>query len=72
MNPTYRKLFKALHDKYPDKHICITIENNYYDHTDEYKTQYYVYVADGEAKFLPTLSEVKLYVEHLCKKEAKK
>lgn len=68
MNPTYRKLLKALHDKYPGKHISISLNNSYFDHTGKYQTGFYVYVEDCESKFLPTLSEVKLYVEYLCKK----
>ena len=73
MKPTYRKLLKALHDKYPGKHISITPGNNLYDHGKEegirYKTEYYIYVEDIESKHLPTLSGVKLYVEYLCKRE---
>lgn len=69
MNPTYRKMIKALHDKYPGKHITVDLNNKYFTHSDEYKTEYFVYVADVESKFLPTLSEAKLYVEHLCKRE---
>ena len=73
MNPTYRKLLKALHDKYPGKHVAITLGNNLYDFNEQekikYKTEYYIYVEDIESKHLPTLSEVKLYVEYLCKKE---
>ena len=69
MNPTYRKMIKALHDKYPGKHIAIDLHNRYFDHNDEYEPEYSVYVEDVACKFLPTLSEAKLYVEYLCKRE---
>ena len=68
MNPTHRKMIKALHEKYPSKHICISTNNDYYAHSDKYKVNYFVYVENVENKHLPTLSEVKLYVEYLCKK----
>ena len=69
MNSTYKKLLKLLHEKYPKKHISISLQNGYYDHIDEYAFEYYVYVEDVESKYLPTLSEAKEYVESLCKKE---
>ena len=69
MNRTYRKLIKALHDKYPGKHIAVALHNRYFDHTDEYEPEHSVYVEDVACKFLPTLSEVKLFVEYLCKGE---
>jgi len=71
MNRTYKALLKKLHEKYPGKHVNITLENNWFD-TDGYIVQYYVYVEDIESKHQTTLSDVKAYVEYLCKKEAKK
>ena len=68
MNHTYKALLKKLHEKYPNKHISISPDYSYYDHTAKYKTEYYVYVENGGGKHLPTLSEVKLYIEYLCKK----
>ena len=69
MNSTYKKLLKLLHEKYPKKHISITLNNNYYGHNNKYAFEYFVYVEDVESKHLPTLSEVKEYVESLRKKE---
>jgi len=69
MNPTYKKLLKKLHEKYPGKHILISSEHNYYDHSQEYKTIYLVYVEEGCCNYFPSLSEAKLYIEDLCKKE---
>ena len=69
MNPTYRKMIKALHDKYPEKNIAVDLQNRYFVHSDEYQPEYSVYVEDVACKFLPTLSEAKLYVEHLLKRE---
>jgi len=68
MNATYKKLLKKLVEKYPGKHIHISPHYDYYDHVDEYKTQYYVYAEDVESKHCKTLSDVKAYVEQLCKK----
>ena len=68
MHQTYKNLLKKLHEKYPKKHIYISLENNYYDHSDKYKVRYTLYVAGVYCKHLPTLAEVKLCVEHLCKK----
>ena len=69
MSPTYKELLKALHEKYPEKHIGVDLHNRYFAHTDEYEPEYSVYVEDVACKFLPTLSEVKLFVEYLCKRE---
>jgi len=69
VNPTYKKLIKKLQKKYPEKHILISSENNYYPHCKEYKTVYMVYVSDTCCEYQPNLSEAKLYIEYLCKKE---
>ena len=69
MRSTYKRLLGKLHKKYPGKHISISAAYAYYDHTDQYETQYYVYVEDTNGKYIPTFSEVRKYVQHLCGKE---
>ena len=69
MLPTYTRLLKKLHKKYPEKHICISVTHDYYDHTDRCKTEYYIYVADEVSKHIRRLPEVEKYVQYLCKKE---
>ena len=69
MNTTYKALLKKLHEKYPRKHIHISLNNGYYDHTDKYRIEYFVYVEDVESKHLPKLSEVREYVDDLCNRE---
>jgi len=68
VNATYKKLLKKLHEKYPGKHISISLANDYYSISDKYDIEYFVYVEDVESKYQPTLSDVKVYVKQLCQK----
>ena len=70
MNRTYKKLLKALHEKYPERHISIELANSYYDHSNEYKIEYYVYITGICGKHFSTLSQLRACVDHLCKKES--
>lgn len=70
MHSTYKRLLEKLHKKYPEKYLSISSTYRYFDHTDEYKTEYYFYIEDmpEASKHLPTLAEVEKYVQYLCEK----
>ena len=68
MQPTYRRLLKKFHKKYPKRHISISATYDYYDHTDRYDTTHYVYVAEKISHYIQTLPELKKYIQRLCER----